>query len=129
MADSFVVENEYGKIVVTKSIITRIVSEVVDEAGGVRLASFKEMLSRVKSNIEVNFGDDGAPDIDVYVVIRFGTSISNSTYSIINEVKNRIMKVIEIAPGAVNIHVVGTQTKRGIAKRKIEVRRSYGGSE
>ena len=129
MSDSFVVDNEIGKIVLTKNIVVQIVSEVIEETDGVRLAGFKEMLSRVKNNIAVDFNEDGAPDIDVYVVIKFGTSISNSTYAIINEVKNRILNVMETAPAAVNIHVVGTQTKRGIAKRKIDVGRRYDASE
>ncbi|MBQ9180152.1 MAG: Asp23/Gls24 family envelope stress response protein [Firmicutes bacterium] len=129
MSDSFVVDNEIGKIVLTKNIVVQIVSEVIEETDGVRLAGFKEMLSRVKNNIAVDFNADGAPDIDVYVVIKFGTSISNSTYAIINEVKNRILNVMETAPAAVNIHIVGTQTKKGIAKRNIEVRRRYDASE
>ena len=129
MADSCVVTNEYGKVVIGKPVILQIVSEVVEETVGVRLASFKEMLKKRKSSIDVSFDSDGQPEINVFVVVDFGTSISNATYNIINEVKNRTMTVLDRPPSGVNVTVVATQTKKNKAKRNIKIRRSYDISE
>ena len=99
MADNLAVKNEYGSITVTKSVLAQIVTEVIEETKGVNLASLKRMLKSGRSNMEVSFGDDGAPEIKAYVIVDFGTSIS--------------------------VTVVGTQTRRSIIKRHIEVKRSY----
>ena len=125
MADTLAVKNEYGNITVAKSVLAQIVSEVIEETKGVNLASLKRMLTSGKSNMEVSFGDDGAPEIKAYVIVDFGTSISSVTYEMINEMKNRISTVIDRAPSSISVTVVGTQTKRSIIKRHIEVRRSY----
>lgn len=129
MADNCIETNEYGMIVIGKPVIIQIVSEVVEETGGVRLASFKEMLKKRKNSIDISFDSDGQPEINVFVVVDFGYSISNITYNIINEVKNRVMIVMDRPPSSVNVTVVATQTKRNKAKRNLKFRRSYDISE
>lgn len=125
MADTLTLNNEYGSVTVTKNVLAQIVSEIVEETGGVRLASLKRMLTGGRSNMEINFEDDGSPDIKVYVIVSFGTSISSVTYEMINEMKNRINAVIDRPPSSISITVVGTQTKKTVIKRNIEVKRSY----
>jgi uncharacterized alkaline shock family protein YloU len=125
MADTLAVQNEYGSITITKSILAQIVSEVIGETSGVRLAGYKRMLTGGRSNMEVSFDDDGIPEIKAYVVVKFGASISGVTYEMINEMKNRINAVIDRPPSSISITVVGTETKKSVIKRNIEVKRSY----
>jgi uncharacterized alkaline shock family protein YloU len=125
MADSIIIKNEYGKITVTKSVVAQIITDVVDATGGVSLANFKRLFGVRKPNIEIDFDDDGNAQIKVYIVINLGTSISNSTYALINEIKNRITLVTEKTPLSISIKVVGTQTKHRVAKRDIEAKREY----
>ena len=69
MADNYIIHNEYGSIMINRSVIVRIVSDVVDETKGVRLASLKEILPKVTLNIEVSFDENGAAQIHVYVAV------------------------------------------------------------
>ena len=48
MADSYIIENEYGSITIGKSLIMRIVADVVDQTRGVRLATLKEILPKIR---------------------------------------------------------------------------------
>ncbi len=125
MADSYQVKTEYGKITIGKSVIVRIVKKIVDETGGVRLAMFKEFIPRGVQNIDVSFGEDGRSEIRVFVVVRFGTSLSVVTYHLINEIRTRVITAIGVTPARVAIVVCGTEAGVRTIKRNLLYERRY----
>lgn len=124
MADVLTSKNEYGNITVTKSVLNQIVSEIISETEGVELAARRRIYA-VKNGMEIAFDGDGVPEIKAYVIVNLGTSISEVTYYLINEIKNRINRVLETVPSSISISIVGTRTSRSVAKRNIEVKRDY----
>lgn len=125
MADILTHQNEYGSIQVTRSVMVQMVSEIISETDGVQLAAVKRKFPAGKTSMEISLDEDAAPEIKVYVIVDFGTSISAVTYSLINEIKNRMNKVLETVPSSISITIVGTKTNHGVAKRDIEVKRDY----
>lgn len=119
MADSYIIENEYGSITIGKSLIMRIVANVVDQTRGVRLATLKEILPKGTQNIEVSFDENGAATIKFFVAVKFGTSISNVTYTMINEVKSRVYRATLVDPESVTVTVAGTETSRKTKRRHL----------
>lgn len=119
MADHYIIKNEYGKIAIEKSVIVRIVNNVIKEMNGVRLASLKEVLPKGTQNIDVSFDEDGACEIKLLVIVPFGKSISNETYTLINEIKTRVQNTTLVSPSSVTVKVVGTETKTTIKRRNL----------
>ena len=119
MADNYIIHNEYGSIMINRSVIVRIVSDVVDETKGVRLASLKEILPKVTQNIDVSFDENGAAQIHFYVAVKFGTSISNATYKMINEVKARVYSLTLVDPASVTVTVAGTEMNKRTKRRHL----------
>lgn len=119
MADNYIISNEYGNIAVNKSVIERIVTNIVDEMPGVRLAALKEVLPKGTQNIDVSFNEDGECDITLLIVVFFGTSISNTTYTLINEIKTRVYDTTEVSPASVSVRVIGTETNSKFKRRDL----------
>ena len=124
MSDSLVIENEYGKITIAKSVISQTAADVIKETEGVALSGSRKRIAG-RSGIDVDFDSDGIPEIRAYVIVDLGTSISNATYSIINEIKNRVTMLLERSPSSITVIVAGTRTSKTVIRRKIEVRREY----
>lgn len=124
MSDSLVVENEYGKITIAKSVISQTAADVIRETEGVALSGSRKRIAG-RSGIDVVFDSDGIPEVRAYVIVDLGTSISNATYSIINEIKNRITMLLERSPSSITVIVAGTKTTKTVVRRNIEVRREY----
>ena len=125
MADNIIINNELGKVTVTKSVIEQIITDVVEETDGVYPANLKRAVGVRRPNMEIDLDDDGNVEIKVYVNVNLGTSISKSTYSLINEIKNRVTTVTEKTPLSISVTVAGTQTLHNLVKRNIEVKRTY----
>ena len=129
MAENYSFESEYGIINITKTSLTQLIKDVLNDLNqGVRLASKKEVKSHGKSNIEVSFKEDDECNIKVFVVVDFGTSISGVTYNIISEIKNRMDMILERIKINITVTIVGIKSKQ-TAKRNIEVSRFYDVSE
>ena len=117
MSDSLVVENEYGKITIAKSVISQTAADVIRETEGVALSGSRKRIAG-RSGIDVVFDSDGIPEVRAYVIVDLGTSISNATYSIINEIKNRVTMLLERSPSSITVIVAGTRTSKTVIRRK-----------
>ncbi len=125
-------ETEYGTISITKAVIGKIITEAVDRLSGkVYICNQKgkiinNLFSRLgyfddASNIEINYGPMGL-DIRLYIVVRFGTSITKVTNQLIDEIETNIREFTSIELNSVSVVVAGTLSRQ-IKKRHIEVKR------
>ncbi|MEG0291435.1 MAG: Asp23/Gls24 family envelope stress response protein [Anaerovoracaceae bacterium] len=133
MPDTYKERTNLGKIIIPENVIAEIVaSEVNNFKGKVLLTNSKgkrpSFVSRTIgntdiSNIEVTF-ENNIVDIKLYVMIRFGISISKTVDQLIDNIKRKIESSIGVVPKSVSIVVTGTISKH-VVKRNIEVRKKY----
>lgn len=126
-----IADTSIGTISVTKSLIGRIVAEAVSQFDGKVLVSnhkgkLPKQLPKKNSGEEVNsmelsFGENGL-DLRVFIVIRFGTSITMVTNRLIDTIQEKIKEVMGQEPNSVAVVVTGMISKN-IARRHIEVSR------
>lgn len=129
-------ETNLGQIHFSQSVIHKIVTEAVERCGGkVEILNYKGKYMNVvpgiasrmnlydeeAGGIQVKEGEEGVI-ITVYVVIRFGTSIKETTGRIIDYIYEYMEKIMASKPESVKVVVTGTLSKN-IAKRHIEVSR------
>jgi len=125
-------ETEYGTISITKAVIGKIITEAVDRLSGkVYICNQKgkiinNLFSRLgyfddASNIEINYGPTGL-DIRLYIVVRFGTSITKVTNQLIDEIETNVREFTSIELNSISVVVAGTLSRQ-IKKRHIEVKR------
>ena len=127
----FTIQTDLGTITVTKNAIGRIVTETVDEFDGKVIISNHKgkvpgLVSKIGgsdyvNNIEINFGEQGL-DVRVFIVLRFGTSITRATNHLVDELHKRIKAMTGAEPNSVAVVVTGMISKN-IARRHIEVTR------
>ena len=127
----FIVETELGCISIGKSAIGKIITEAVDKfEGRVIISNHKGKVPGLVSkigglddiaNMEINFGDLGI-DIRVYIVLRFGTSITKVTNQLVDEIHEKIKAMTGAEPNSVAVVVTGMISKN-LARRHIEVTR------
>lgn len=131
----YTVTTNLGSIQITKNAIAKLVVDAVDEFEGRVLLSthkgkivpFVQKRGTMDSNphMEITFDEEGI-DIRIYVVIRFGTSITRVTNRLIERIHGSILRVTGTAPDSVAVVVAGTISKN-IKRRNIEVKRQYDG--
>ena len=122
-----------GEICFSKNIINRIVQDAVQEWDGrVLLQNYRgryfnvaNLASRLSHQDEEAASiklrqTDGRMYITVYVVVRFGTSISKVTRSICEYVDTNLESVMNERPGGVRVVVTGVLS-RDIVRRNIIV--------
>lgn len=125
-----IVDTKIGSISITKNVIGRIVADAVSQFDGKVLVSnhkgkvLKQTLKRNGAEeancLELTYGEEGL-DLRVFIVIRFGTSITMVTNQIIDTIHEKIKKVTGKEPNSVAVVVTGMISN--IAKRHIEVSR------
>ncbi|MDD2483901.1 MAG: Asp23/Gls24 family envelope stress response protein [Eubacteriales bacterium] len=125
------IDEENGSISVSRSVIARIIFEVLAKADGrVFPATAKGKVIQLKQKhgaydgkdlFEINMGDQGL-DIKLSIVIRFGTSIAIVTEQLIHDIKQEVETYAGIRPNSVAIVVTGMLAKR-TAPRNIEIKR------
>lgn len=124
-----IIENEMGKIELPKSVIGSIVIDVVesfdgkvilsDSKGRVHKLAYKLGAMEEANNIEIEGGENGM-DMRVYVILRFGVSIKETTNQLINEIKSAVKEESGITIDNISIVIKGMMSKK-IAPRNIEV--------
>ncbi len=125
------VDTPRGYIGMEKAVIGKIIVEVIDGLGGRAVISNKNgkvtgPIARIggledKNHIEITMNDQKSMDIRIYVVIRFGSSISMVTETLIAEIKKQVEYHTDIEVNSVAVMVTGMISKN-ISKRNIEVR-------
>lgn len=123
-------QSEIGVIMVKDSVIKRIVIECIALFDGkVKLANHKGTVAGLvagivglddTSHITVARSTHGL-DIKLYVVIKFGTSITKVTERLIECIREKVRDCAGIEASSVSIVVSGMQAKK-LARRNIEVK-------
>ncbi len=130
------VETKLGDIHFSQNVINRIVVKAIESCDGKAeimhykgryknvvpgLASKMNLYDEGAGGIQLNKSQDGV-EIKVYIVVRFGVSIKNTTEQIIDRIYDDMQKILQEKPKKVTVVVTGTLSKN-IAKRHIEVSR------
>ena len=106
-------ETRLGKIKVMPVAIASLASQAVLECYGVVGMATKDLASGIveilqpashRRGVGVNLDDD-LVEIDLYVVIEFGTRIATVTQNIQSVVKYTVEKALGVPVAAVNVHV------------------------
>ncbi|MEA4923494.1 MAG: Asp23/Gls24 family envelope stress response protein [Eubacteriaceae bacterium] len=134
MADNSVTTTEYGKITVTRHAVGLVVLEAVKkQRKKVHISNHKGritgLMGRISGmddidNIDITFDEKGVPSIKFFVIIRFGSSITRTTNSLIEDIHNGVRTFLGVEPDSISVVVAGMISKN-IAKRNIEVSRRY----
>ena len=119
------IDPEYGSIGINKSIITQMVTDAVDAySGKARLGNAKAVFNIFSndesSNIDIVWDDEGIY-INIFLIIKFGTSISRVTNGIIDYIEKNIKVTFGDIPHKIRILVTGIESKQQVIKRDIEV--------
>ncbi|MDD7308076.1 MAG: Asp23/Gls24 family envelope stress response protein [Eubacteriales bacterium] len=119
------IDTEYGSIGINKSIITQMVTDAVDAySGKARLGNAKAVFNIFSndesSNIDIVWDDEGIY-INIFLIIKFGTSISRVTNGIIDYIEKNIKVTFGDIPHKIRILVTGIESKQQVIKRDIEV--------
>lgn len=119
------IDTEYGSIGINKNIITQMVTDAVDAySGKARLGNAKAVFNIFSndesSNIDIVWDDEGIY-INIFLIIKFGTSISRVTNGIIDYIEKNIKVTFGDIPHKIRILVTGIESKQQVIKRDIEV--------
>ena len=119
------IDTEYGSIGINKTIITQMVTEAVDAYSGKAWlgnakAVFNIFSNDESSNIDIVWDDEGIY-INIFLIIKFGTSISRVTNGIIDYIEKNIKVTFGDVPSKIRILVTGIESKQQVIKRDIEV--------
>ena len=113
-------ETEFGRIQISPTAISSIASQAVLESYGVVGMASKnfrdglvELLAPGASHrgVEVQLVD-GQIIIDLYVIIEYGTRISEVAHNIMSAVKFRVEKALGTSLAEVNVHVQGLRVSQ-----------------
>lgn len=114
----FDIETKLGNIHFSHNIINRIVENAIAECDGkVLLQNYRGGLNA--SGVEFIETENGFR-IKVYIVIKFGTSIKQTTSKIIDSIYENAEKILGEKPEKIKVIVTGVASKN-IARRHIEV--------
>lgn len=126
-----IIESDLGTVSLARPVIGKIITEAVDSFGGkVILSNHKGkvpgFVSKIggmadANNMDITLTENGL-DVKVFVVLRFGSSITQITNYLVNEIHNNIRTMTGMEPNSVAVVVTGMISKN-IAPRHIEVTR------
>ncbi len=127
----FNIETDLGTISVSKNAIGKIITEAVNQFNGkVILSNHKGkvpgLVSKIggmddSNNMEINLTEKGL-DIRIFIVLRFGTSITQVTNALVDQIHKNMKAMTSMEPNSVAVVVTGMISKH-IAPRHIEVTR------
>ncbi|MDD4200505.1 MAG: Asp23/Gls24 family envelope stress response protein [Eubacteriales bacterium] len=113
---------ELGDIRFSRNVIFRIVEDAADMTdGAVTIHNYKGKYKSVMPVSNITFTEtEGGVEIIVFVVIKFGASISGACKAMIDYINENTEKLMGERPYLVKIIVTGVQSNE-IAKRHIEI--------
>ncbi|TGB00245.1 Asp23/Gls24 family envelope stress response protein [Sporolactobacillus shoreae] len=116
---SISITNTYGQVDISTDVIAKIVGgAALDCYGIVGMASknqlkdgFTELLKKenFSRGIIVSFDDDQDLLIDMYIIVSYGTRISEVAINVQNKVKETLNNTLGIEAAAINIFVQGVR--------------------
>ncbi len=126
------VETDLGKITVPKAVVGKIIAQTVEQFDGKVIISNNKgkvpgFVSKIggmddSSSMEISLTEQGL-DIRVFIVLRFGTSITSVTNKLVNQIHENIEEMTGVKPNSVAVVITGVISKK-IAPRHIEVTRN-----
>ena len=134
----FNIETMYGNIHYDENIIRKIIAKGVDEFNGKVLLynnSKRLLVTRPgrkqagslqtggANTIRITEEEDIGLEITVFIVVRFGTSISEVTDRLIDYIFEYMDRILRTRPARVTVKVTGVLS-RNLVRRDIEVSRS-----
>ncbi len=108
-------ETSLGQIDISPDAIAAIASEAVLESYGVVGMASKNVLDgligwlrrdRSRRSVEVRISE-GKVIIDLYVIVEYGTRISEVAYGVMNRVKFSLERTLGVPVSEINVHVQG----------------------
>ncbi len=119
------IDTEYGSIGISRNIISQMVTDAVDiYSGKAWLGNAKGIFSLFSndenSNIDIVWDEEGI-HISIFLIIKFGTSISKVTNGIIDYIEKNIEETFGDISHKIRIIVTGVESKQQVIKRNIEV--------
>lgn len=115
---SIELKNEYGQIDISNDVIAQIAGGAAIECYGIVGMATKHQIRDGLTDIlrKENFAkgvivrqDEGDLIIDMYVIISYGTKISEVAYQVQSKVKYTVNKTLGMPVKAVNIYVQGVR--------------------
>ena len=112
------ITNEYGHVTISKEVISTVAGGAATECYGiVGMASknqFRDGLSEIlgKENFSrgvVVTNDEGDLTIDMYIIVSYGTKVSEVAHNVQNQVKYALKRMIGLNVNAVNIYIQGVR--------------------
>jgi uncharacterized alkaline shock family protein YloU len=106
--------NPYGSIHISARAIATIAYQATIKSYGVVGLASKNIVDGLAHlivkdpthGIEVNY-EDGQIDIDIYVVVQYGTRIKSVANSVVNTVRFNVEKSLGLPINNINVHVQG----------------------
>ena len=106
--------NPYGSINVSAKAIASIAYQAAIKSYGVVGLASKNLVNGLTNKIvkdptngiEVNYEDDKV-DIDIYIVVQYGTRVKSVANSVANTVRFNVEKYLGLPIHDVNVHVQG----------------------
>ncbi len=120
-------ELQHGDVKIADEVVATIanistakIKGVVQLKGGIAsdIADFLGMKNNIKG-VKVN-GEDGTIDLNLSVVVAYGTKIPDMAKRIQVNVKEAIESMTELVVSSINVHVVGVKTKQDNDAEKID---------
>ena len=125
------VETDLGTITVAKSVIGNIIKSVIDSFDGkVIISNSKGKITNQLpklgpkeeyGDVEIELTEEGLLNINIYVILKFGTSIKATTERMITDIRALIKETIAMDVNEIDVTVTGMMSKH-IAPRHIEVK-------
>ena len=118
---------DYGTINLSKNIYYDIIRSAVEATHGrARFGNaglFLSFLINDESNcMKLKFDEDNVT-IDVYIIVRFGSSISRIADGILEHINGECITNFGKKPALTTIYVTGVESIRGTIRRTIEFKR------
>lgn len=126
-------KTEYGTITVTEMALRKLVDSVIEEhKGRVYLTNSKgKRMNKVYKSVRGDQASDvqvsvhgGRVSICVYIIIKFGMSIHDTTEKLIEELRLAYKHVTGKNPWKIKVVITGVMSKK-LAKRNVEVEKIY----
>ncbi len=121
------VRTEYGTINLSKNIYYKIIRDAVaDTKGSARFGNtrlFLPFLINDESNcMKLEFTEDNVY-MEVYLIVRFGISISRIADQVIDHIHRDCMTNFGMLPAGIKVTVTGVESKNKTIRRSIEFTR------
>lgn len=113
-------ENKLGIINIDKNVIAQITHQSVLECYGVVGFGYKTKGSNIAEILKGDHAatkgvkverNDGKLDLEVYIIVQYGTNIATVSKNIIEKIKYNVEKMTSLEISSINVNVQGVRTK------------------